>query len=80
LGFTSFGDFGGFGVFGIVNEEISLGLASSDISFSIKVIVHISVDIEMVGFNLADDGDMGRFLEVPELEAGHFVDNDGAWV
>ena len=33
----------------------------------------------MVGFELAEDGDMGRFFEVPELETREFVDDDGAF-
>lgn len=31
----------------------------------------------MVWFKPAEDGDMGGFFEVPELETGKFIDYDG---
>ena len=31
----------------------------------------------MIRFDGANDGDVWRFFEIPELETTHFVDNDG---
>jgi len=31
----------------------------------------------VVGLQLANDGDVGGLIEIPELETGHFVDHDG---
>lgn len=56
-----------------------VGLIFSDVCFSIEVILIIFVDVKVVGFELTDNGDMGRFFEIPELETGHFVDDDRFW-
>lgn len=35
------------------------------------------MNIKMIWLEMAEYGDMGRFGEIPELETGHFVDDDG---
>lgn len=76
VGFGSVGDFDGIRVFLVIDAVVARGLVATDISFGASVIVEIFVDVEVVGFDSADDGDMGRFLEIPELKAGHFVNYD----
>ena len=49
----------------------------SDVGFGGEVVGVVCVDIEVVGLQMADDGDMGRSLKVPELKTREFVDNDG---
>ena len=35
------------------------------------------MNVEVVGFEVSNDGDMRRFLKVPKLKTRKFVDDDG---
>ena len=65
-------------IFGIIDTIIIGGLVGGDMRFGGEVVGVISVHIEMVRFELTDNGDVRRFFEIPELEARHFVNDDGA--
>ncbi len=67
-GLSSEGNFDGFGIVLIKNEVIFGGLEFGDIGFGFKVVVVIFVDVEVVGLEVAEDGDVGRFIKVPELK------------
>ena len=36
--------------------------------------------IEVIGFKMTNNSDVGGFLEVPELKTGHFVNYYGIWL
>ena len=76
-GLRSAGELGGNGVVGIIDAVIVGGLVAGDVGFGGEIIVVILVDVEMIGLQLADDGDVWGFVEIPELETRHFVDDDG---
>ena len=50
---------------------------ATDIGLGGDVIVVTVMNVKMVGFQMANDGDMRGFFEIPKLEAGHFIDNNG---
>ncbi len=33
----------------------------------------------MIWLEVTENGDVGRFVEVPKLKTGELVDNDGGW-
>lgn len=69
------GDLGGSFVIFKINTEVIFFLVAGDIALGGDVVVEVVVDIEMVGFDSEDDGDMGGFFEVPKLETAHLIDN-----
>ena len=72
-GFGRDGDFDGFGIVLIEDEVVLVGLVFGDVGFGSKVVFVILVDIKVVWFEVAEDGDVRRFCEIPKLEARHFV-------
>ena len=60
----------------VVNTIIVSGLEFGDVTFRGDVIIKVSVAIEMIGCDAEDNCDMWRSVEIPKLEAAHFINND----
>ena len=64
------------GVESIVNAGVGGLLVAGDVGLGGKVVGVVTVDVEMVGLNMKNDGNVRRALEVPELEAAKLVDDE----
>ena len=80
FGPTFFSDFDGVLVIFEVNDTVFWGLKLGDMAFGVYVIIKTFMDIEMIWLDAENGGDVGGFFEVPELEAGHLVDDDRFWL
>ena len=52
---------------------------AGNVGFGIEIIFIIGMDVEVVGFKMTKYGDVGGFVEIPELETGHFINDDGSF-
>ena len=77
LGGRNGSGFHGILVVGVINHVVIGGLETSDVGLGVDVVVKIGVDVEVIWLDVADDGDVRRFGDIPKLEAGHFTDDDG---
>ena len=64
------------GVESIVNTGVGGLLVAGDVGLGGKIVGIVTVDVEMVGFNMENDGNVRRALKVPELETAEFVDDE----
>ena len=53
---------------------------ASNVGLGGEIVFIAAVNIEVVRFKVADDGDLRRFFKIPKLETTHFVNNDGSWL
>ena len=77
MGFGSGGKFNRIRIIVVINAIILRGLVATNVGLGIEIIIVVGMNIEMVWFEMSDDGNMGGFGEIPELETGHFVDYNG---
>ena len=71
-----FRQLGRFGILGVVDTVVIRGLIATNVTLGLEIIPVILMDIEVVRLDVADDCDMGRLFEVPELEARELVNYD----
>ena len=64
------GDFDGFGVVLVKNDIIFAGLIFGDVGLCGEIIFVAFMDVEMIGFKMANNSDMRRLGKIPELETG----------
>ena len=76
-GGTLLGDFDRVGVIFEINDAVARSLKFGDVAFGSDIVGIIFVDVEMIGFDAKNDSNVRGFLEIPELEAGKFVNDDG---
>ena len=52
-------------------------MVADEITFGGEIIIVATMDIEMIWLDLADDGDVWGFLQMPKLEGRELVNDDG---
>ena len=67
----------GIEVFSVINTVIVFALEAGDVALSGEIIGVVFMDVEMIWLEMANYGDVGGLIKIPELETGHFVNYDG---
>ena len=60
----------------IIDNIIVSGLKPGNIRFCRQIIIKISVDVQVVRFNHQHHGNVRRFLQIPQLKTGQFINNN----